>query len=52
MQAGKFYIEPWLVAGGVVLGFAAQLAVGDTIALRALDARPVGPDDEPGLVET
>nr|WP_228841569.1 MULTISPECIES: M48 family metalloprotease [unclassified Haloarcula] len=49
--AGEFYIEPWLVAGGVVVGFAAQLAVGDTIALRALDARPVGPDDEPGLVE-
>nr|WP_241432634.1 M48 family metalloprotease [Haloarcula californiae] len=49
--AGEFYIEPWLVAGGVVVGFAAQLAVSDTIALRALDARPVGPDDEPGLVE-
>ena len=50
--AGQFYIEPWLVVGVVLAGFGVQLAVGDTIALRALDARPVRPADESGLVET
>ncbi|KAA9398038.1 peptidase M48 Ste24p [Haloarcula sp. CBA1130] len=50
--AGRFYLEPWLVVGVVLVGFATQFTVGDTIALQALDARPVSADDRPALVDS
>jgi heat shock protein HtpX len=48
--AGRFYVELWLVVVGILVGFVAQLLLGDDVALRAVGARRVSADERPELV--
>ena len=42
---GRVYVEPWLAVGAVAVGFLGQFALGDSVALRSVDARRVDADD-------
>lgn len=46
---GRFYVEPWLVVGAVVVGFGAQYRFGEGSALRAVGARRVDADEYPAV---
>ena len=46
---GGFYVNPLVVVGGVAVGFAVQFALGDSVALRSVDARRVARADYPDL---
>ncbi|WP_435181580.1 M48 family metalloprotease [Halorussus sp. AFM4] len=46
---GEFYVDPLLLVGAVVVGFAAQYALGDRVALRSVGARRVDADERPEL---
>ena len=46
---GHVYVEPWLVVLGVAVGFLLQFVVGDSVALRSIDARRVDRDERPEL---
>jgi len=47
---GRFYAHPLLVVAGVAVGFVAQFVLGDSVALRSVDARRVDREDYPDLV--
>jgi heat shock protein HtpX len=47
---GEVYVEPWLGVGAVAAGFVAQFTVGDSVALRSVDASRVDREDRPELV--
>ncbi|QPV63866.1 M48 family metalloprotease [Halosimplex litoreum] len=47
---GRFYVNPLLAVGAVAVGFVAQFALGDAVALRSVDARRVDREDYPDLV--
>ena len=47
---GRFYANPVAVVAAVAIGFAVQFAFGDSVAVRAADARPVDRDSHPDLV--
>ena len=47
---GRFYVNPVAVVAAVAVGFAVQFVVGDSVALRAVDARRVDRESDPDLV--
>ncbi|WP_210409002.1 M48 family metalloprotease [Halorhabdus rudnickae] len=47
---GEVYVESWLAIGAVAVGFAAQFLLGDSIALRSVDAGRITADERPDLV--
>jgi len=47
---GRVYVKPWLAVGAVAVGFAAQFALGDRVALHAVDARRADRDSHPDLL--
>lgn len=48
---GRVYVEPWLVAGAVAVGFALQVLFGQRVALRSIGAHRVDRESDPELVD-